>query len=543
MAALLGPDQRLIGNILQNPKLTPATLAMYLDPSWIPTNYLMYTSARIATKLSEGNARLILSVPPRHGKSRLSSIGTSVWALDRWPQYNVAITSYGADLSEDFSAKVRDQIMQNPDKLAVRIRKDASRIDRWKTTKGGGMIAIGVGGPFTGRGANIIFVDDFIKDYKEAMSKTTREAIWNWFTSVVFTRLEPGGSIIIVATRWEEDDLIGRLLRTQGENWEYIRFPALAEPGDILGRAPGEALFPERYSADWLLGQKTLLGTKQFDALYQQDPRSASSKLTDKKWLRKTPTLPHYSRLRWVRVWDLAATADGGDYTCGTLCAVDDTYKVLYIAHIARDQMSPQKVEELVKKVAEADGPGVGVYIEQEPGASGVALIDHFRRNVIPKGYVVHAVPSTKKKVVRAQPMIAGAESGRVYLVEGDWNKVFEDEFDKFPTGDNDDQIDGAAIAWQELIGAETLPPSWGVEVQEALHKELGSKHTLSVAQIEAAIPRRSLIVGKYDPAGDPTGKSRSNRMVTGASWGRPVKRPQQDSSPPKHGLVFASTR
>ena len=542
MAVLLGPDHKLLEGVLQNPKLTPATLAMHLDPTWIPAPYLMYTSAIIAQDLARGNARIIISVPPRHGKTRISSIGTSVWALDKWPHYNVALTSYGADLSEDFSAKVRDQIIANPDKLNVRIRKDASRIDRWKTTKGGGMIAIGVGGPFTGRGANIIFVDDFIKDYKEAMSPTTRESIWNWFTSVVFTRLEPGGSIIIVATRWEEDDLIGRLLKGEGHKWKYIRFPALAEKDDILGRAPGEALFPERYNEEWLLGQKVLLGTKQFDALYQQDPRSASSKLTNKAWLRKTQTLPHYSRLKWVRVWDLAATQGGGDFTCGTLCAVDSLYKVLYVCHVVRDQLSPQKAEDLVKAVAAADGLSVPVIIEQEPGASGVALIDHYRRNVLPKGTSVTGVPTTKAKPVRAQPMIAGAENGRVYLVEGPWNDAFEDEFDAFPRGNHDDQVDGAAIAWMDLIGAESLPPSWGVEVQQALHKELGGNHVLSVAQIEESVPRTSLIVGRRDPRGDSHKQGGSKRPVTGASWGRSTAGSSRVSAPPKHGFVFATS-
>lgn len=543
MASILQADQKLLGNLLQNPKLTPATLAMHLDPTWIPADYLMYTSAIIAQELTKGNARIIISVPPRHGKSRISSIGTSVWALDKWPHKNIAITSYGADLSEDFSSKVRDQIQSNPDKLNVRIRRDANRVDRWKTTKQGGMIAIGVGGPFTGRGADIIFVDDFIKDYKEAMSPAIREAIWNWFTSVVFTRLEPGGSIIIVATRWEEDDLIGRLLRSEGHKWKYIRFPALAEKTDILGRAPGEALFPERYNAEWLLGQKVLLGTKQFDALYQQDPRSASSKLTSKDWLRKTTTLPHYTRLKWVRVWDLAATQGGGDYTCGTLCAVDTQYKVLYVCHIVRDQLSPQKAEELVKKVAEADGPGVSVLIEQEPGSSGVALVDHYSRNIVPKGTSVAGVPTTKAKAVRAQPMIAGAENGRIYLVEGEWNKAFEDEFDAFPKGNYDDQVDGVAIAWKDLIGVEKLPPTWSTAVQEALHRELNTSRTIT-ARNEYNVPERvSLVVGRYDPNGDPNSKQQSSgRVITGATWGAPSRPSNPGLSMPKHGLLFAST-
>lgn len=550
-------SNKLIGDILANPKLTPATMAKWLDPLWIPAPHLMYVSLRIAIGISKGNGRIIVSLPPRHGKSRISSVGTSTWALDKWPEKQIIITSYGADLSEEFSGAVRDQIATNPHKLSVRLRKDSNRVDRFRTTHNGGMLAVGTGGGITGKGADILFVDDYIKDHEAARSHIQREFTWNWFTSTAFTRLEPNGSIIIVATRWDEDDLVGRLLEHEGtvENggkWEYIRIPAIAEPNDILGRPVGTALFPERYNLEALLQWREILGTKVFDALYQQDPRSNESRLADRAWIQLCTELPNPNLLAWCRVWDLAATQGGGDYTTGGLHALDVETRMVFHAQMIRKQLSPKNVEKLVRETAELDGPSVPIYIEQEPGSSGVALVSHYANNVL-KGYKVKGVPTTKAKAIRAQPYLAGAEFGRVWILKGPWNETFLKEFDHFPTGEYDDQVDNGAIAWEVLVGKESPGVAWGRKSktkpftgqatsesdQQAIEKE---------AMEIALLQRSKLVMSSIRTNNDPFGRRstrnpQASQPVTGASWGRSSRVPQSSRAPKLDGVVFRSSR
>lgn len=521
--ALNPGDERFLANLLSQPKLTPATMARYLDPRWIPSPHLMYISLRIAIALSRGAARIIISLPPRHGKSRISSIGTSVWALEKWPHKEIALTSYGADLSEEFSTKVRDQITKNPHKLDVRLRANSNRVDRFLTTKGGSVIAVGTGGVFTGRGADILFVDDFIKDHKEAMSHTSREFTWNWFTTTAMTRLEPGASVVIVATRWHEDDLIGRLLDRFPGVWEYIRIPAIAEAGDLLGREVGQALFPERYNIEYLLQWRKILGTKMFDAMYQQDPRSDETRMANKEWVNICTELPNHNHLKWARVWDLAATQGGGDYTTGGLHCIDIHTRIMFTADMKREQLSPENVERLVKKCAEEDGPTVPILIEQEPGSSGKALVSHFARNVL-KGYKVIGIPTTKAKAVNAQAWLAGCEAGRYYILRGAWNDTFLREFDHFPTGEYDDQEDNGAIAWNYLIGKEKVQVVWG---RQGLTE--GKSTQLLVDQYGNPI-RKSFVV--------PPPKQTARGPVKGATWGR--AKPNGTSGRPKgSGLIF----
>lgn len=447
-------NSRLISALLSNPKLTPATLAKHLDPFWIASPHLLYSSLRIAAGIRRGNARIIVSFPPRHGKTRLLSIGTSIWVLENFPHYKIALTSYGADLSKEFSVAVRDSIIKNPHKLNVRIREDMNRADSFQTTKGGGLFAAGLGGAIIGKGANVFFIDDFIKEIKEALSPAHREYIWNWFRTTAMTRLEPNGSMVIVATRWQEDDLIGKILKEFPGEWEYIKFPAIAEENDILGRPPGEALFPERFPIEKLLGLKKLLGSIFFNAIYQQNPGSAEEKITNIEWLQFAPALPNAAHLKWCRVWDFAATEGGGDFTTGGLHAWDIRSERIIHVELIRQQLSPMHVERLVKQTAERDGAGVPIIIEQEPGSAGKTLIDSYARTLL-KGHTVIPMPTVTAKTVRAQPYLAGAEAGRVILLNlpnNEWNKAFTDEFRAFPGGDNDDQIDNCSIAWNYFV-------------------------------------------------------------------------------------------
>ena len=461
-------ERMMVKRLMGDWKLTPATFAHKISRGqWIPAPHLMYISSRIAKRIAAGNARIIISAPPRHGKSQLSSIYTPAWVLERFPQFKTILAGYGADLATGFSRQVRDifQDQENFNLLTTRVRKDSSRVEAFLTEQGGGMYAVGLGGAITGRGANVLLIDDYIKEIKEALSPAYRDYIWNWFVTTAFTRLEPNGSCIIIATRWHSDDLIGRILQNFPEQWEYIEIPAIAEEGDLLGRSVGEALFPERYPIEKLLELKETLGGIFFQALFQQKPVDESKKMTDSRWIKTVnPKDIHYQVLQdvtWARVWDLAATEGGGDYTVGSKLGYTKRHNHTYIANIFRKQLSPGQVEEKVREIAIEDGVDVKIYIEQEPGSSGIALIDHYKRNVLPE-FMVEAVPAVNNKVVRSQPFLAAAEGGNVSKYEGVWNETWDKEFDSFPGGENDDQVDTISAGYQKLSGKRIFSASWG---------------------------------------------------------------------------------
>jgi predicted phage terminase large subunit-like protein len=454
---------RRLAELGANYKLTPATMAHKLNPRWYPAAHLMAISLRIAKAIAAGNARIIISVPPRHGKSELITKYTTIWTLEHFPHWMTILATYGAELSTDFGREVRDIIQANSNLLDVRIKQDIRRVANWKTQQGGGMAAVGIGGPITGRGADVLLIDDYIKEIKEAMSKAHKDYIWDWFRTTAYTRIEPGGSCIIIATRWARDDLIGRILDSNlGDvDWQYIRFPALAEADDILGRQPGEALFPKRYDEAALHAIKETLGSFFFNSLYQQDPQNSEHALTDAKWLKLIDILPPLVNCKKARIWDMAGTQDGGDYTVGTHMIHDKPKNSTYITNVKRRRMSPQGVESLVRATAIDDGLDTTIYIEQEPGSSGKALVEYYANTVLPE-FTVEAVPHNDGKTERAQPFLAAAEAGRIYLLKGSWNEEFISEFGRFPDGDHDDQIDTAAIGFTKLSGKKTFSASWG---------------------------------------------------------------------------------
>lgn len=449
-------------NRLYNPKLTPATMAAYLDPSWIPARHLMFISAKVASAIKRGKGRIIVSVPPRHGKSRMLSIGSTTWVNETFPDYNVGLVTYGLSLSTDFSGAVRNQIEQNPDKLSVRIGRRSNRIDKFLFEgHDGGVFAAGLGGVLTGRGFHVLFLDDYIKQLKEAISPTYRQQTWDWWITTAYTRLEPGATVVIVATRWHSDDLIGRTLQEFGNEWEYIRLPAIAESNDPLGRNPGEALFPERYDIESLQSIKKMLGSFWFSAIYQQNPKDDESSMANKEWLQYTGNMPHPHSLTWARIWDFAGLKDAGDYTCGLLMGADKPNERAYIGDIVRGQHSPADIDKLFKSTAEHDGKGVPIIICQEPGASGLITTNHFKQLLGP-GYQVEGVPELQNKISKAHGMLAGAERGDLILKLAPWNAAFADEFDDVPDGAHDDQIDCAAVGWNKLIGVPKIGATWG---------------------------------------------------------------------------------
>lgn len=251
-----------------------------------------------------------------------------------------------------------------------------------------------------------------------------------------------------------------------------------------------------------------MLGGVFFHALYQQGPVDEILQFTNKEWIGVLKELPA-DDFRWARVWDLAATEDGGDYTCGTLCGYSKSTGKFVIANVLRKQKSIGDVEKLVRDTAAIDGVDVEVLIEQEPGSAGKALIHHYSETVLPE-FKVNAVPTTKAKLVRAQPFLAAAEAGKVYLLDesvinydedlnqenaggyGTWHQPFLKEFDGFPGGDNDDQIDTASAGYSYLSGKKRLSVSWGRRADKT--EERSNNRKARQARFMVRSPTRKLV-------------------------------------------------
>ena len=445
-------------------RLTPATMAAHLtEGAWVPAKHLLYISARIASAVAKGNARIIMSMPPRHGKSEHLSVWTPIWYLDWFPQNEIMLASYGADLATDFGRKVRDTAQYYSEFLNFDLRRDAQNVAKWLTTQGGGMVSAGVGGPMTGRGADLLLIDDFLKSAKDATSETIRQDIYEWFQSVARTRVHPGGSIIIIATRWNKDDLIGRLLANQPDLWDHIKLPAFADEDDPLGRAKGEALWPGRYDKATLEGIQDAVGEYYWRALYQQDPISRAQALLDRDKLKIIEQLPKRGSFRKVRSWDFASDpeVEGGDYTVGTLMFEDESMGITYIVDVIRVRISDAEKEELIYKTAVNDGSDVEILLEQEPGSAGKTVVDYYTRKIL-KGFAVYSQRPTGPKPVRAQPFFASVQQGHVRLLEGSWNEAYIDELANFPDGTHDDQVDTSAAAFYHIHGDAYWGLVWG---------------------------------------------------------------------------------
>jgi predicted phage terminase large subunit-like protein len=474
-------------------RLTPATLAYHLtDGRWIPAKHLLYVAGEIAKEVRQGDARLIVQAPPRHGKSELISVHTPTWFLDQYPKKFVMLTSYNADLPAMFARRVRDTIaeyggvVRGPARmnagdidelpslkrpvLDVRLRADARQVAQFHTSENGGMFSQGIGGSLTGRGADLLLVDDFVKNAEEAESAASQDHIWDWFASTAYTRLEPGGSLIILATRWNIDDLIGKILQNKDlfhGRWRVITLPAEADIGDPLGRAPGEALWPERYPIEALHERKALLGRYFYSALFQQKPIRRQDAQTSADDIQIVDILPDIDHILACRSWDMAGSEGKGDYTVGTLWGCKGnpgTTTAQYgIYDIQRGQWASKEVEVLIRTTAETDGLHVVQVVEQEPGSAGKAYAEYIATKVL-KGFRTVIVPANESKWIKAQPMVAAISNKQVSMKRAKWNEDLKKEFEAFPGGKHDDIIDSGAIGFNYLVKQIKRAVVWGRE-------------------------------------------------------------------------------
>jgi predicted phage terminase large subunit-like protein len=424
-------------------------------------------------------------MPPRSGKSEFLSKWFPAWYLGCNPDHRVILASYGADFAAEWGAKVRDILEEfGPTFFGINVRPDRRAADSWgiigrngKPTEGG-MYTCGVGGALTGRGANLLLMDDLVKNADEALSPTIRDRNWDWIASTASTRLEPGGSQCLTMTPWHPDDVGGRILERQAGQWSILRLPALAEEAtddekregkkgydalmglpDPIGRREGEALWPRRYPVAYYLQQKAL-DPFWFDALYQCRPRPRDGGFFKEAWFadRIIRSIPH-AATRFVRYWDRAATQGAGDWTVGVLMS-SDANKNYYIEHVRRGRWEAAERDRVMLDTAREDAEihkhGLEIHVEQEPGSSGKESAAAIKK--VLAGFDVRTETVSGNKESRARPLASACEAGFVRLCLDDERKYrhwdvsgFVDELAGFPRGKHDDQVDAASGAFAKL--------------------------------------------------------------------------------------------
>ena len=371
--------------------------------------------------------------------------------LEGNPKLRIVIASYNQILANKFSRKARRIAVQR-----IALSKERTAVEDWETAAGGGLRAVGVGAGITGQGADRIIIDDPVKSREEASSEAYRERLYDWYTSDLYTRLEPGGAIVLIQTRWHQDDLAGRILASEdGPNWRVISFPAEAEEGDPLGRAYGDPLCPARFDRAALASIRTVLGTMDYTALYQQQPMPAEGAMFKREWFTLQPAAPIVAER--IRYWDKAGSEGKGDYSVGVLMAKahDGIY---YIEDVQRGQWSSLQRNQIMLQTAQLDQArcanygGVATWVEQEPGSGGKESAEATMRLL--SGFVVGKEPVTGDKPTRARPFAAQCEAGNVKLIAGEWNAAYLDELTAFPFGRNDDQVDASSGAFNHLPNA-----------------------------------------------------------------------------------------
>lgn len=395
--------------------------------------------------------RLMIFMPPRHGKSEMVTIRYLAWRLEMDPKLNIILGCYNQKLANRFSRRIKRIVEEN-----VPMAKDRRAVDEWETQAGGGVKAVGVGAGITGFGGKLIVIDDPVKNRAEAESRVRRENTWDWFNDDIYTRLEPDAAIILIQTRWHEDDLAGRLtqkMSLDGEAWDVVKLPGIAENPknssvrDPLGRKPGEALWPERFSVERLLAVKQQQGSQSFSALYQQSPVSNDGGLFKREWFTRIVTsVPN--GLKWARGYDLAvSTKTTADYTASFRCAYgpDGT---LYIADGFRRRIEyPEQRKFVIDRLRHEENTSHGI----EKALHGQALVQDLLADKAIRGSPIAAIRVDKDKWTRALGWSALAEAGKVALVQGAWIDEFMAELLSFPVGQHDDQIDAVSIAVRML--------------------------------------------------------------------------------------------
>lgn len=463
----------------------------------------------IASGGKQGIGRLMILMPPQHGKSQIASRNFPAWLLGLLPDSHVILTSYGESLATRHSRFIRDQITDEryqaifgtkSNKLVpVELSSDSRSTENWDLAKPyrGGVKAAGVGGGITGLPAHLFIVDDPFKNREEAESESRRELVDDWYKSSSRTRLRPNAAVVIFHTRWHPDDLAGRLMQRMVSDPLASQFEIVCLPGvaldsypatveeqrkkmrdgiylpmaDPLGRQPGEALCPAWYNAEWLLSTRADVGLYDFEALYQQQPYLMQGNMFQRDWFTIVDHGPGNAVWARVRAWDKAATPGGGARSASVKMSwgLDD---YLYVEHSTADQLASAERDEFMIELGKEDYRNDGPFLiwhPQDPGSAGLDSAMAFNNLLADQGLMGTFDQVTGSKEFYAGMFATKAKGGRVRLVRGSWNDAFMDEYAAFPKGRFKDRVDSGSSAYNVLrqIVDQMKMDSEDVEVYE----------------------------------------------------------------------------
>jgi predicted phage terminase large subunit-like protein len=411
--------------------------------------------------------RLMVFMPPRHGKSELVSRRLPAYILGVNPDTSIIGCSYGADLASmmnrDIQRIIDDQRYSRVFPETSLFGKNIRTLSQGNYLRNSDVFEVvgrqgvyrsaGVGGGITGMGFHFGIIDDPIKDPKDAESEVVRESLWEWYTGAFWKRQAAGARILLTMTRWHEDDLAGRLLSLakldpKADQWEVLKLPGICEdvslPHEV--RPLGEALWPNRFNLEYFQASKAN-NARQHEAMDQQNPTAREGNMFKVGKLGFVDAAP--SEGEHVRFWDKGATDGGGDFTAGVKLSKGPE-GAFYVEDVKRGQWATDERDAHIKQTAEIDGRGVAVGGEQEPGSSGKDAALAFVRLLA--GFRVTTSPASGTKEVRADPFSSQVNAGNVKLVRGSWNAAFIEELRQFPQGKHDDQVDAASGAFNKLF-------------------------------------------------------------------------------------------
>jgi predicted phage terminase large subunit-like protein len=491
---------------------TPGELALAVTPTTVQTPALDLIDQAIVDTFNTPDARLILSMPPQEGKSQRVTRTGALWMLTRSPELRIGIASYASSLAETFSGDIRNWISQNSGaegSLDLRLRLSPYSRSRkvWQLADHrGGVFAVGVGGGLTGRPLDALIIDDPFADAEQATSPAYRQKVWDWWQMVASTRLAPGAPVIVVMTRWHEDDLAGRLIAAEdGKIWRTINIPALADHDpmkghtDPLGREPGEWMTSARGNRDWD-AIRVRSGSRAFSALYQGRPTPGDGNVWLQSWWRrylKAPwtvnevqttdeqTVMHLEGFdELIQSWDMAfKDTKSSDYVVGQLWGRRGAD--VWLIDQVRDRMTFTETLTQFQMFC-AKWPQAKVKLVEDK-ANGTGVIDMLRSKV---GGLVPVNP-TESKYARANAVAPFIEAGNVYL-PADVIRLFDvDKFltetSAFPNDPHDDQVDAASQAISRMLLDGSGAAAWSAALRAELAEREAEADTRFGARTNAA--------------------------------------------------------
>jgi len=447
---------------------TPGAMATALDPRTRQTPALDLIDAELVRLADTSDGRLIISMPPQEGKSQRTSRRFPLWMLTQDPDCRIAITSYAHPVARRWGRAIRDDIDQHHD-LGLTVRPDMSAQHEWQLSgHDGGIFAAGVGGALTGRPVDLLIIDDPIKDREQADSTVYRDRVWDWWTDVASTRLSPGAPVVLILTRWHEDDLAGRLLASDdSDRWRVVNIPALSETDDDpLGRQPGEWLTSARgRTTDQWEKIRRQAGSRTFAALYQGHPSPPSGNIFGRgswRWYDSPVWLEDEHGARWVKdgqviqSWDLTfKDGDRSDWVVGQTWQRDGaTFRLL---DQARGRWSFTQTCRQIQQAAARWPQATARLVEDK--ANGPAVIDSLSR-LVPGLVPVNPQGGKEARANVVQPLV---EAGNVELPSfAPWIADLVEEAAGFPHAPHDDQVDALTQALTHLAVTRSTRQSSG---------------------------------------------------------------------------------